>query len=139
VKKKSEFVPWLLIVASVIIALILGIVLLFEPFEPNLVVVFGFLACVLICFFVGSSLAFRGETVQKVLLLISLLLGSVLVFFLYLYLGVALVSSSPAWVESHPSAVQNMSIAVACVFVLASILAVAAIGVFVSIIRARRK
>ena len=138
-KEKSEVVPWILIIASVIGALVLGISLLSESAEPNLAIVFGFLVSVIICFSASSLVAFKGETIHRVLLLVSLLLGSGLVFLLCLFWGFALASLSPAWRDNHPSAVYNMSITVACLFVLASILAVAAIGVLVSILRARRK
>jgi len=142
-KRKSEVIPWILVIALVIIAFFLAISLLSELIAgrtgPNLAIVFGFLVTVIICFSLGSRMALRGETMHKILLLVSLLLGSGLVFLLYLISGICLEASSPAWVEYHPSAVINLSVTTACLFVLASILAVGAISVLISIVRTRGK
>ena len=141
--RKSEVIPWISVIALVIIAFFLAISLLSELIAgrtgPNLAIVFGFLATVIVCFSLGSRMALRGETMHKILLLVSLLLGSGLVFLLYLISGICLEASSPAWVEYHPSAVINLSVTTACLFVLASILAVGAISVLISIVRTRGK
>ena len=138
-KRKSEVIPWISVIALVIIAFFLAISLLSGLARPNLAIVFGFLVTVIICFSLGSRMALRGETAHKILLSVSLLLGSGLVFLLYLISGICLEASSPAWVEYHPSAVFDLSVTTFCLFVLASILAVGAISVLISIIRTRGK
>ena len=139
--RKSEVIPWISVIALVIIAFFLANSLLSELYDgrPNLAIVFGFLATVIICFSLGSRMAFRGETMHKILLLVSLLLGSVSIFLLSFFSALMLGMSSPGWREYNPSAVYNMSVTTFCLFVLASILAVGAISVLISIVRTRGK
>jgi hypothetical protein len=142
VKGKSEVIPQICVIASAIIAFFLGISLLSGLASPralNLAIVFGFLVTVIICFSLGSRMALRGETTHKILLLVSLLLGSVPIFLLSFFSALVLEMSSPGWREYNPSAVYNMSVTTVGLFVLASILAVGAISVLISIVRTRGK
>jgi len=140
-KRKSEVIPWISNIALVIIAFFLAISLLSELYvgRPNLAIVFGFLATVIICFSLGSRMALKGETIHKILLLVSLLLGSVSIFLLSFFFTLMLGMSSPGWREYNPSAVNDMSVTTVGLFVLASILAVGAISVLISIVRTRGK
>lgn len=139
--RKSEVIPQICVIASAIIAFFLAISLLSELYvgRPNLAIVFGFLATVIVCFSLGSRMALRGETTHKILLLISLLLGSVPIFLLSFFSALVLEMSSPGWREYNPSAVYNMSVTTVCLFALAFILAVGAFAVLMSILRARGK
>ena len=138
-KLESEVISKISIVVSAIIAFFLAISLLSELYvgRPNLAIVFGFLATVIICFSLGSRMAFRGETMHKILLLVSLLLGSVSIFLLSFFYALMLGMSSPGWREYNPSAVSNMSVTTVGLFVLAFILAVGGLAVLCSILRAR--
>jgi hypothetical protein len=141
-KRKSEVILRISVVALVIIALFLVISLLSElntDIGPNLAIVVGLLVTVLICVSLDSWVALAGETTHKTSLLISLLLGSGLFLLLSFVFGLELDISSPAWREYHPSAVHNLSVTTNCLFALASILAVEAIAVLISIARARGK
>lgn len=140
-KRKSEVIPWISVIALVIIAFFLANSLLSELYDgrPNLAIVFGFLATVIICFSLGSRMAFRGETMHKILLLVSLLLGLVSIFLLSFFSALMLGMSSPGWREYNPSAVSNMSVTTVGLFVLAFILGVGALAVLSSILRARGK
>lgn len=140
-KQKSEVIPWISVIALVIIAFFLAISLLSELYDgrPNLAIVFGFVATVIVCFSLGSRMAFRGETMHRILLLVSLVLGSASIFLLSFFYALMLEMSSPGWREYNPSAVSNMSVTTVSLFVLASILAVGAISVLISIVRTRGK
>jgi hypothetical protein len=141
-KRKSEGILRISVIALAIIALFLVILLLSElntDTGPNLAIVVGLLVTVIICVSLGSWAALRDETTHKTLLLVSLLLGSGLFLLLSFVFGLELGISSPAWREYHPSAVYNLSVTTNCLFALTSILAVEAIAVLISIVRARGK
>ena len=140
-KRKSE-VPWISVIALVIIAFLLAISLLPDLYTdsgPNLATVIGLLVTVTICVSLGSWIALAGETKHKTLLLVSLLLGSGLVFLLSYIFAVDLIVSSPAWMELHLSAVYNLSVTINCLLALTAILAFEAFAVFIHIVRVGRK
>ena len=141
VKGRSEVIPQISVIASATIAFFLAISLVSELYvgRPNLAIVFGFLATVIICFSLGSWVALRGETMHKILLLVSLLLGSASIFSLSFFSALMLEMSSPGWREYNPSAAYNMSVTTVGLFVLTSILAVGTISVLISIVRNRGK
>src|SRR4030067_3198316 len=101
-KLESEVISKISIVVSAIIAFFLVISLISELYvgRPNLAIVFGFLATVIVCFSLGSRMAFRGETMHKILLFVSLLVGLVPIFLLSFPSAFALGVSSPAWREN---------------------------------------
>ena len=141
-KRKSEIIPRITVIALVILAFFLAISLISDLYSgggPNLVTVIGLLVTVIICVSFGSWLAFEGETLHQILLLVSLLLGSGLLFLLSLFFGVALAMSSPAWMEHNPSAVSNLYGTMYSLQIVTLILAVEAIVVLTKIMEARRK
>jgi hypothetical protein len=141
-KCRSEVILRISVIALAIIALFLVISLLSElnaDTGPNLATVVGLLVTVIICLSLGSWVALTGETTHKTLLLISLFLSSGLFLLLSFVFGLELGISSPAWREYHPLAVSNLSVTTDCLFALAFILAVEAIAVLISIVRASRK
>ena len=138
-KRKSE-VPWISVIVLVIIAFLLAISLLpYTDSGPNLVTVIGLLVTVIICVSLGSWIALAGETKHKILLLVSLLLGSGLILLLWLFFAVDLAILSPGWMEFHPLAVYSLSVTANCLFVLAAILAFEAFAVYIYIIRTGTK
>lgn len=143
-KDKSEVIPKITVIALVIIAFFLAYWLLSELSAntnagANFVIVIGFLVTVIICVSLGSWVALTGETTHKITLLVSLLLGSGLIFLLSLFFAMEAGGQSPTWKEYYPWAVYSFFVTAACLFVLASILAVEAIAVLIHIVRAGRK
>lgn len=141
-KWKSEVIARILVIALMIIAFLLAISLLPDPYTdsgPNLATVIGLFVTVIVCVSLGSWIALTGETKHETPLLVSLLLGLGLVFLLGIIFGVDLGVSSPGWMESHPSAVYNLSVTVNCLLALGAILAFEAFAVFIHIMRAGRK
>jgi hypothetical protein len=141
-KRKSEVIARISVIALVTIALLLAFSLLPDLYTdsgPNLATVIGLFVTVIVCVFLGSWIALTGETKHETLLSISLFLGSGLAFLLSIIFAVDLGVSSPGWMELHPSAVHNLSVTVNCLFALTAILAVEAFAVLIRIVRAGRE
>ena len=138
-KLESEAISKICVVASAVIAFFLAILIVSELYvgRPNLAIVFGFLVAVIVCFSLGSRMAFGGETRHKILLLFSLLLGLVPIFLLSFLSAFALGVSSPAWRENNPSAVNDMFVTTVSLLALTFVVAVGAFAVLMSILRAR--
>lgn len=141
-KPKSETITRIAVIALAILALFLIISLLSETNTdtgPNATTAIGLSTAVIICVSLGSWTALTGETTHKTLLLISLILGSTLFFSLYLVIGLNLETNSPAWLDNHPLTVYNSTVTTISMLALASILAIEAIAVLISIVGTKGK